>query len=93
MDIVVTDEEFISVAQSIKEFGEKMEDAMGKYITCMNKLATEGFSAGEASNSIREFISSISSLKWDISGITTCVSTECSKYIENLDVADDFLYE
>lgn len=92
MDLIVKDEEYESIAQSVTAFAERAEYIFTSYINCMTKLGTTGFISGTTSDNIKAYVSSITPLKGDLNSIAECLSSECAKYIADLDEADDFVY-
>lgn len=91
-DIIVKYDEVEAVSKMIKEVGNDLERAFSVYISIMTKLCDEGFEEGETSENIRNFVDSISTLKGDISAITTAAANDCTAYMDDLDDADKFTY-
>lgn len=92
MSIKVDDEKLKGAGTKIQTFGKNADDIFSRYIACMTKLGTEGFTEGETSDNIKAFIESIGTLKDQLTELTKNVASECDKYIKDLDKADDFVY-
>lgn len=92
MSVKVDDEILTAAAEQIRSYGERVDDIFDRYIECMIRLGNEGFRSGTASDNINTFVARLYTLQGDLSGITESAASECTKYIGDLDVADDFVY-
>lgn len=95
-DLVITDENYSKIGAWFVKQGDEFMDMVRVYCTLMNSLVEKGFIAGDTSDALKTFISSVETEiqknSYNPSYIGTASQRFADNFITKIDVADGDLY-
>ncbi len=91
-DIIIVDEEFQEMAQAIKLQSDETEMIVDSLIEAFEKITTELAVEGDVAENFQILKAEIGNLKGQFLEIYEEVSRVVEAFINEIDIADDFLY-
>lgn len=91
-DLIVYDEEYTEISKAYSQLGELFENRLSEYNKIIEKVYSEGVSAGDVHTNILLYGNKMIILSGQVKEIMNQIKTLCSDYIDEIDDKDNDLY-
>ena len=91
-DVIVIDEEFSSVGQSVETACAALEQALTQYLGIMSRAATEGTAAGASAAAMNAFVENAREMQSMLENVRQLHASATQQFLAEIDAADRFLY-
>lgn len=93
LDKVIVDDGYMQdVSEYFESQGKQLQEIIDSYIRIMNRVAEEGISKGQTSDSIRRFISYAEQLNNVIADTSIEIKTVTMNCMEEIDTQDRYIF-
>lgn len=91
-DVIVFDEEYISAADQISNYGEALIQLMDEYTSIMETVLGGAIRDEKISEKLRAILEQLPPIKSHIKSLCGEAKDFCKNYVTEIDSADQFLY-
>ena len=91
-NLIVKDDEHQELGKLIKEAGDIAEDQFDRFIRIMEKITSAAIEEGTLHANLKMFVGQARSMKYLVERITNPVSADMPSLVDDIDVADEYLY-
>lgn len=92
-DLIVKDDEFYDAGKNFNSFHTTLSDAIKQYKTILVNISTSAVASGKTHDALVMFIEYINKLEVIVSDLAGRYETIINNYLEELENADDYLYD
>lgn len=91
-DLIVHDNNVISLGEEYVSRGEAFEAVLDKYINILQSILDEGIKDGKVHDNLAVFLNNVRALKSEAINIAKSAKESNHKFLTDMDSADSYLY-
>lgn len=91
-DLIVSDSEYLSAAEYVRAYGDRLSDAANEYLSILQRVSNYAISDKSICERLRIIHFSVSKIPGLIDSLTDSASAQMKNFVKDIDTADKNLY-